>query len=75
MLVRIVLGAALACSVSAPVFAETLNADEARKFVANKMFAFTCFDGTKGVCKITKMPRQGLAMCFSYANRQRMQSE
>ena len=53
MLVRIVLGALLAGSVAAPVFAETLNADEARKFVANKMFAFTCFDGTKGVGKIT----------------------
>ena len=49
MLVRIVVGALLAGSVAGPVLAETLNADEARKFVANKMFAFTCFDGTKGV--------------------------
>lgn len=53
MLARVVLGAVLAGSVAAPVFAENMNADEARKFVANKMFAFTCFDGTKGVGKIT----------------------
>jgi len=71
MLVRIVLGAALACSVAAPVFAETLNADEARKFVANKMFAFTCFDGTKGVGKITYDGAAAGAVQFSGAGETR----
>ncbi|HEX7789324.1 MAG TPA: hypothetical protein VF467_02215 [Afipia sp.] len=65
MLIRIVLGAALACSAAAPVFAETLNADDARKFVANKMFAFTCFDGTKGVGKITDDGATAGAVQFS----------
>lgn len=71
MLVRIVLGAALACSVAAPVFAETLNADEARKFVANKMFAFTCFDGTKGIGKITTDGAAAGAVQFSGAGQTR----
>ena len=53
MFLRIVFGAVLASSAVVPVLAETLNADEARKFVSNKMFAFTCFDGTKGVGKVT----------------------
>jgi hypothetical protein len=52
MLTRIVLGALLAGAVTVPAFAETMNADEARKFVAGKMFAFNCFDGTKGMGKI-----------------------
>ncbi len=65
MLVRIVFGALLASSVAAPVLAETLNADEARKFVANKMFAFTCFDGTKGVGKITDDGAAAGAVQFS----------
>ncbi|MBN9583147.1 MAG: hypothetical protein J0G37_16785 [Afipia sp.] len=52
MLARIVFGALVAGTVASPVLAETLNADEARRFVANKMFAFNCFDGTKGVGKI-----------------------
>ena len=29
-----------------------MNADEARKFVAGKVFAFTCFDGTRGAGRI-----------------------
>ena len=29
-----------------------MNADEARKFVAGKVFAFTCFDGTHGAGRI-----------------------
>jgi len=46
MLVRIAFGALLAGSVVVPALAENLNADEARKFVSNKMFSFNCFDGT-----------------------------
>jgi hypothetical protein len=29
-----------------------MNADEARKFVAGKVFAFTCFDGTRGAGRV-----------------------
>ena len=65
MLARIVFGAVLASSAVAPVLAETLNADEARKFVANKMFAFTCFDGTKGIGKITDDGAAAGAVQFS----------
>jgi len=65
MLARIVFGAVLASAFAAPVLAENMNADEARKFVANKMFAFTCFDGTKGVGKITEDGAAAGAVQFS----------
>jgi len=52
MVARLFFGALVACTVTVPAFAETMNADEARKFVAGKMFAFNCFDGTKGVGRI-----------------------
>jgi hypothetical protein len=29
-----------------------MNADEARRFVAGKVFAFTCFDGTRGAGRV-----------------------
>lgn len=35
-----------------PVLAETLNADAARRFVAGKLFSFTCFEGTTGTGRI-----------------------
>src|ERR1700760_3983341 len=47
MVVRFLLGAAFAVAVTAPVLAGPMTADEARKFVAGKVFAFTCFDGTR----------------------------
>src|SRR3954470_21760446 len=52
MLARIVLGAVAAGAVMAPALAGQMNADEARKFVAGKVFAFTCFDGTRGAGRI-----------------------
>src|SRR5258705_3077404 len=53
MLVRFVLGAVTAGAVIAPALAgQMMNADEARRFVAGKMFAFTCFDGTRGAGRI-----------------------
>ena len=67
MLARIVFGAFLAGTVATPVLAQTMNADEARKFVANKMFAFTCFDGTKGVGRITEDGAAAGAVQFSGA--------
>lgn len=47
-----VLVAAATFLVSAPVQAQTLNADQARKFVAGKYFSFNCFEGTRGAGRI-----------------------
>jgi len=52
MLARIVLGAVTAAVTFAPAIAGSMNADEARRFVAGKVFAFTCFDGTRGAGRI-----------------------
>lgn len=53
MVARYVLGAALAASVAGPAMAGSMmTADEARKFVAGKVFAFTCFDGTRGAGRV-----------------------
>ena len=52
MLARFLLGAGTAGAVIAPALAGMMNADEARKFVAGKVFAFTCFDGTRGAGRI-----------------------
>lgn len=53
MVARYVLGAVLATTVAAPALAgQKMNADEARKFVANKVFAFNCMDGTRGAGRV-----------------------
>jgi hypothetical protein len=53
MLARFVLGAVTASAVIAPALAgQMMNADEARKFVAGKVFVFTCFDGTRGAGRV-----------------------
>jgi hypothetical protein len=52
MLARFVLGAVTAGAVIAPALAGQMNADEARKFVSGKVFAFTCFDGTRGAGRV-----------------------
>jgi hypothetical protein len=53
MVARFVLGTVLAAVVVAPAIAgQTMSADEARRFVAGKVFAFTCFDGTRGAGRI-----------------------
>jgi hypothetical protein len=52
MLARLVLGAVTVGAVIVPAMAGMMNADEARKFVAGKVFAFTCFDGTRGAGRI-----------------------
>jgi hypothetical protein len=50
MLARFVLGAVAAGAVIAPALAgQMMNAEEARRFVAGKVFAFTCFDGTRRI--------------------------
>jgi len=35
-----------------PAFAEPMNAETARRFVAGKLFAFTCFEGSTGTGRI-----------------------
>src|SRR4030088_1919142 len=53
MLARFVVGPVAAAAVIAPALAgEMMNADEARKFVTGKVFAFTCFDGTRGAGRV-----------------------
>jgi hypothetical protein len=52
MFARFVLGAVTAGAVIAPALAGQMNADEARRFVAGKVFAFTCFDGTRGAGRV-----------------------
>ncbi len=52
MLARIFAGSLLAASVAFPAVAEDLNPEQARQFVANKLFAFTCFDGSRGSGRI-----------------------
>jgi hypothetical protein len=52
MLARFVLGAITAGAMIAPALAGMMTADEARRFVAGKVFVFTCFDGTRGAGRI-----------------------
>ena len=52
MLARLVLGAVTASAMIVPALAGSMNADEARRFVNGKVFAFTCFDGTRGAGRI-----------------------
>ena len=52
MLARLVLGAVMVGAMVAPALAGMMTADEARRFVAGKVFAFTCFDGTRGAGRI-----------------------
>ena len=52
MLARFVLGAVTAGAMIVPALAGMMTADEARRFVAGKVFAFTCFDGTRGAGRI-----------------------
>src|SRR5215813_13014634 len=52
MLARLVLGAVTAGAMIAPALAGMMTADEARRFVAGKVFSFTCVDGTRGAGRI-----------------------
>lgn len=52
MVARFVLGAIAAGAVVAPALAGQMSADEARRFVSGKVFAFTCFDGTRGTGRV-----------------------
>src|SRR4030088_1564492 len=53
MLAHFVVGAVAAAAVIAAALAgEMMNAVERGKFVAGKVFAFTCFDGTRGAGRV-----------------------
>jgi hypothetical protein len=53
MLVRFVIGVLAAGAAILPAMAgQIMSADEARRFVAGKVFAFTCFDGTRGAGRV-----------------------
>jgi hypothetical protein len=52
MLARLVLGTITAGAIITPALAGMMSAEEARRFVAGKVFAFTCFDGTRGSGRI-----------------------
>jgi len=52
MLARLLLGTVTVGAVVVPALAGSMSADEARKFVAGKVFAFTCVDGTRGAGRI-----------------------
>jgi hypothetical protein len=52
MVVRYVMGAVAAAAVAVPALAGQMTADEAKRFVAGKVFAFSCFDGTRGAGRI-----------------------
>ena len=51
MVVRAAIALASLLAVT-PVLAEPMNAEAARHFVAGKLFAFTCFDGSTGTGRI-----------------------
>ena len=52
MLARFVLGAVVAGAAIVPAVAGQMNAEEAKRFVIGKVFAFTCVDGTRGAGRI-----------------------
>jgi hypothetical protein len=52
MVARFVLGAVTAGAMITPALAGMMNAEEARRFVAGKVFSFNCFDGTRGAGRI-----------------------
>src|ERR1700748_2516268 len=52
MVTRFVLGAITAGAMITSALAGMMNAEEARRFVAGKVFSFNCFDGTRGAGRI-----------------------
>lgn len=52
MLLRVVAGLLLSVALALPALAGQMNADEAKRYVAGKIFSFSCFDGTRGAGRI-----------------------
>ena len=51
MIARYAIGIA-ALLASTPVLAESLDATAAQRFVVGKLFAFACFDGSRGAGRV-----------------------
>jgi hypothetical protein len=51
MLLRVIVACACALGVTSAL-AEDLSPEQARAFIAGKLFAYNCFDGTSGVGRI-----------------------
>jgi hypothetical protein len=45
-------GALLGASAMAPAVAAEMKPEEAKRFIAGKLFSYTCFDGTRGAGRI-----------------------
>lgn len=67
MFARFVSGVVVAGAIVVPALAGSMNADEAKKFVAGKIFAFTCFDGTRGAGRVYEDGSAAGAVQFSGA--------
>jgi hypothetical protein len=51
-MLRIMIAAVAALAAAGPSAAEQLNVEGARQFVVGKLFAFNCFEGTRGAGRI-----------------------
>jgi hypothetical protein len=65
MLARIVLGTLMAGATVMPALAGAMTAEEARKFVMGKVFAFSCVDGTRGAGRLLEDMGASGAVQFS----------
>ena len=48
----LVVGVLLGASLSAPATAAEMKPEEAKRFIAGKLFSYSCFDGTRGAGRI-----------------------
>ena len=48
----LVSGVLAAGALVSPVMAGEMRPEEAKRFIANKLFSYTCFDGTSGAGRI-----------------------
>ena len=52
MIARLAIAVVIALLASGSASAETMSAEAARRFVAGKLFAYNCFDGSRGAGRI-----------------------
>jgi hypothetical protein len=52
MLFRVAVAFACALGVTTSAFAEDMTPEQARAFIAGKLFSYNCFDGTTGIGRI-----------------------
>lgn len=68
MIARVLMGVVVTAAFAIPAVADPMTAEEARKFVSGKVFAFTCFDGTRGAGRVFDDGGAAGAVQFSGAN-------